>query len=106
MLVTEYSCPMSEPFRPVEIVRLPVAAGAEDEIRAFLDGHAYFAQAELVASRVLVAEDGREVLLVIDWVDADAPKRALASPAGKALLTGLESLLSGPPETAYYRGLR
>lgn len=96
---------MVESRRPVEIVRLPVAAGGADSLLAFLDGHPYFAQEELAASRVLVSEGGEEVILLIDWVDAEAPKRALSSPAGEALQDGLKSLLSGPPETAYYRGL-
>ncbi|RAY16780.1 hypothetical protein DPM19_01015 [Actinomadura craniellae] len=94
---------MSELFRLVETVRMPVAAGGEDALLAFLDGHAYFAQAELAASRVLVQEGGQEVVLIIDWVDDQAPERALTSPAGEALLDGLKSLLSGAPEVTYYR---
>lgn len=77
----------------------------ENALLSLLDGHAYFTQAELAATRILVAAGGREVVLVIDWVDAEAPKRALSSPQGEALLDDLQPLLSGPPETAYYRSL-
>ncbi|MGP3968309.1 putative quinol monooxygenase [Streptomyces sp. 6N223] len=93
---------MAEVFHDVEIVRLRAAAGREDALLAFLDGHACFAQPELTA-RILAPKDGREVVLVIDWADAEAPKRALSSPAGEAFREGLKPLLSGPPEMAYYR---
>lgn len=86
----------------VEIVRLPVATDRFDALVAFLDGHAYFSQPGLVSWRVLAGGDGSEVALVIDWLSPEAPKQALTSPIGRTLVEGLDTLLSGPPVTAYY----
>jgi hypothetical protein len=88
----------------VEIVRLPVAAGHLGALARFLDGHPYFAQPELTAWRILTASDDSEVVLVIDWSAPGASERALTSPAGVALVDGLQALLSGPPAIAYYQG--
>lgn len=86
-----------------EIVRLPVAGDGLDALARFLEGHAYFAQPELTAFRLLFASDGSEVVLVLDWSEPGASERALTSPAGKSLVEGLQALLSGPPAIAYYR---
>lgn len=87
----------------VEIVRLPLGSCSPNDLVRFLDGHAYFAQPELAASRILAAADGSEVVLVLDWSEPGASERALTSPAGKSLVEGLQPLLSGPPAIAYYR---
>jgi hypothetical protein len=89
----------------VEIVRLPVTSERLDTLVSFLEGHAYFAQPELASSRVLVAGQGSEVVLVLDWKEPGAAKRALTSPVGVTLVEGLGELLSGPPAAVHYREL-
>lgn len=93
----------NQPVSLVEIVRLPVAPDRIGPLLAFVDGHAYFAQAELVSSRVLVAEDDTEVALLIEWADRGASARAIESSDGQSLIAGLGSLLSGAPAPTYYR---
>jgi hypothetical protein len=80
----------------VEIVRLPVGTGSQGALVAFLNGNPYFAQDGLGGSQILLSGDHAEVVLVLDWDDAEAPRRALASEAGEALVQGMEPLLNAP----------
>lgn len=87
---------------PVEIVRLPISPDVDEAVLDLLRSHPYFAQRGLVDSRILVSEDRTEVVLVLDWADHRAQKRALESDHGRALLEGLGKLVTGAPGIVNY----
>jgi quinol monooxygenase YgiN len=90
-----------------EIVRLPASdATSRGALLDHLLGHPYFDQDGLTGHRVLEAEASPDVILLLEWADDDAPQRAIASEHGQALVAGLDGLLTGPPEIAYYRQRR
>lgn len=102
---------VEEEATPVEIVRLPVRAGGESALLSLLRGHPYFKLDGLTGVRILVSSeeadepgetDRPEVVLVLDWADREAAKRALASEPGHSLLEGVEPLLAGVPSISYY----
>ncbi|MDI9897431.1 hypothetical protein QM797_22155 [Rhodococcus sp. IEGM 1381] len=89
-----------------ELVRLLIRVDQLNALSDFLRGNPYFDQPEVVSSRVLHAVTGDEVVLVIEWADADASKRALSSSVGSAFVEGIGEFLTGPPSIAHYRSDR
>lgn len=89
----------------VEIVHLPLRRDAEEALVDFLRGHPYFTQRGLVNTRILIAEDRTEIVLVLDWADHLASKSAIESDHGRALLEGLGKLVPSTPEVVYYGAL-
>lgn len=87
-----------------EIVTLPVA-NSTVALTAFLDGHPYFQDGGLTGWRVLAAEEGHQVALILDWKDRDAGRLAIETPAGADLLAGLREHCSGAPEITYYQAM-
>lgn len=86
-----------------ELIRLPVAAGAEQALLDAIEGLPYFVQEGLVEARRFVAFEGANgVLLVFEWSSREASAAAIATAAGAELLAALEPHLTGPPELAFY----
>jgi hypothetical protein len=87
-----------------EIVTLKVAKDA-GALASFLVGHPYFEDGGLAGWRVLIAEEGHEVVLVLDWKDRGAGRQAITSPAGESLAAGLRERCSGAPSITYYQAM-
>lgn len=85
-----------------EIVRLPVEAGREEEVAAFLAGASYFTQPGFLEYRVLRGVEEPEFAIVFHWASREASMAAIQSTVGQEFLEGLSKLLSGPPAITYY----
>jgi hypothetical protein len=87
-----------------ELIRLPVAAGAEQALLDAIAGLPYFAQEGLVDARRFVAFEGAGgVLLQLEWESREASAAAIETADGEGLLAALRPHLTGPPELAFYR---
>jgi quinol monooxygenase YgiN len=87
---------------PTEIVRLPVAPDVRSRLAGYLQVHPYFRQEGLLGYRILEGAETAEVALVLDWADRAAAERALESPDGRDMLAGLQPLLAGAPDIAFF----
>lgn len=82
----------------IEIVRLPVATGQMEAVRALVrqaarDG--YLARPACLSADM--AEHGEDAVIVIRWASADQHQAAAASTAGQAFFAALGPLAAGPP---------
>jgi hypothetical protein len=87
---------------PLEIVRLPVREGTEDEVVAYLEGDPYFGQSGLLSHRILVGSDEPQIALILEWESRELSHAAIATEIGQTFLSGLQPKLAGAPELTFY----
>lgn len=86
----------------VEIVRLPVPAGTQDQVVSYMQAAEYFGQTGLLSHRILVGTDQFEVSLILEWETLGHSYAAIESDIGRRFLAGLVPQLAGPYELAFY----